>query len=230
LIDNPSFNNSQGLKLYIRTKRIKYYSYVERVALQIGSDTLEFANDVEKFLINGKEAEPNRRYHKDFLGGFLIRRDKKAVSVRLNGRLGQAQIRFHSRPKTGFPAVAVDTGGTDILDGSIGLLGEWGTGRKLARDGLTEMTDTDVTDFVAEWQVRDTEPMLFSEARFPQYPTKCVPPVKMLGTRLGMALARQQAEKACAGWKEEDRADCIFDVMATRNIGVAADGGIYNVG
>ena len=160
------------------------------------------------------------------LSGFLVRRDKKAISVRLH-KEGKAKIDFHHR-KNGFPGIIVDGGHTDIFDGSIGLLGEWRSGKKLARDGVTEMNDKDATAFALEWQVRDTEPMLFKEARFPQFPTECLPPAKFTESRLGSELMRKKAEKACAHWKE-DKEDCIFDVIATRSVLVAAEGHIVHV-
>ncbi|CAB9521483.1 expressed unknown protein [Seminavis robusta] len=234
LVDNPQFLNGLGLKLHIRTTRIKYFSYIERIALQIGSDILEFANDVDNFMINGARVEANRKHHKTKLAGFNIRRDPKAISVRLHdqSRLSKnghnvGKIDFHTRTN-GFPAVIVDGGDTSIFYGSLGLLGEWSTGRRMARDGKTELNDDDATAFALEWQVRDTEPMLFKEARFPQYPTTCTPPKKMLGNRLGSKRMRQDAEKACAHW-EEDKDDCIFDVVATRSILVAAEGYIEHV-
>ena len=200
-----------GLRVHIRTTRVKYFSYIEKVALQIGDDVLEFDNDVENFLINGVKAEANRQHHKTMLGGFIVRRDKKALSIRLHdeGRHDHhvAKIDLHTR-KNGFPAVIVDGGNTDIFRGSLGLLGDWVTGKRLARDGKTEMNDEDATAFALEWQVRDHEPMLFQEARAPQWPTVCTPPAKM-GNRLGMDRMKKEAEKACAHWKE-DQEDCVF--------------------
>jgi hypothetical protein len=227
LIENPRFNNGQGLRLHIRTTRVGYYSYIERVALQIGDDVLEFANDVEKSLINGEKLPDQRKKHRDYFAGFYLRRDKRALSLRFDTKKkGGAKIDFLYR-KNGFPAVIVDTGSTNIFDGSMGLLGEYGTGFKLARDGITIFgaEKDDLTAFALEWQVRDTEPMLFSDERYPQFPTRCIPPQKMMISRLGMARARAAAEKACAHWKE-DKEDCIFDAIATRDMAVAAEGSI----
>jgi hypothetical protein len=86
----------------------------------------------------------------------------------------------------------------------------------------------DATAFALEWQVRDTEPMLFQDARFPQFPTTCTPPKKIMGGRLGKSHMEKAAEEACAHWKE-DKEDCIFDVIATRNILVANDGEVMGV-
>jgi hypothetical protein len=220
--------DGKGLKVHIRTTRVKYFSYIEKIAVQIGSDVLEFANDVNNFLINGEVVEPNQKHHKTMFAGYWLRRDKTAVSIRLQD-LGRkhhdnhqvAQIAFHTR-KNGFPAVIVDGGATDFFKGSLGLLGEWETGRRMARDGVTELKH-DVTEYALEWQVRDHEPMLFQEARFPQYPTQCTPPAKMVANKLGLSNMQKEAEKACSHWKE-DVEDCIFDVIATRDVLVAAEG------
>merc|ERR1712176_534723 len=173
------------------------------------------------------------------LGDFFVRRDARAISVNLNRhdtsthRHGIAKIEFHTR-KNGFPAVIVNTGtDNNVFEGSLGLLGEWPTGRKLARDGKTEFVDIngpldDATAFAAEWQVRDDEPMLFQDARIPQFPTKCTPPAERPGGRLGDTLFKQEAEEACSHW-EQDMDDCIFDVMATRDIMVAQEGHIVQI-
>lgn len=235
LVDNPSFSNGLGLRLHIRTTSVKHFSFIEKVALQIGDDVLEFDNDVENFLINGAKVEKDRKHHKTMLGDYVVRRDPKAISVRLadgtgpHQHTGAGKIDFHMR-KNGFPAIIVDAGHSDIFKGSLGLLGEWGTGRKVARDGKTviELEHGDATAFALEWQVRDTEPMLFKDSRFPQYPTVCTPPAKMLGDRLGSSSFRKEAEEACAHWKE-DKEDCIFDVMATQDVLVAEEGHIVHV-
>jgi len=238
LLDHPSFNDGQGLRVHIRTTRVKYFSFIEKVALQIGDEILEFDNDVENFLINGVPVEANRKHHKTMFAGYVIRRDPKAISVRLADGTGQhqdtgrAKIDFHMR-KNGFPAVIVDAGHTDLFKGSLGLLGEWGTGRKLARDGSTVIDVPDASnasEFALEWQVRDTEPMIFQESRFPQFPTTCAPPAKMVGDkRLGASqFKKKEAEEACAHW-EEDMEDCIFDVMATRDALVAEEGHIVHI-
>jgi len=237
LVHNPDFAGGKGLRVHIRTTRVKYFSFIEKVAVQIGKDVLEFDNDVETFLINGKPVEENRRYHKTMLSGFVVRRDRKAISVRLDdggtalerhsGNI--AKIDLHTR-KNGFPAVIVHAGHSDAFKGSLGLLGEWGTGRKLARDGKKEFDgidgpQDDATDFALEWQVRPNEPRLFKDKfREPQFPLKCYAPAKQRGG-LGESSFKLEAEEACAHWAH-DKDDCIFDVMATRDVLVAEEGHI----
>jgi len=223
LVDHPTFSNGMGLKIHIRTTRVNYFSYISNIAVQIGDDVLEFDNDVENFLINGEKVAPQLKYVRTLLGGFHVRRDPKAISIRLDDHI-KAKIDLVQR-KNGWPAVVVDGEETEIFKGSLGLLGDWETGKRLARDGKTEMNDLDATNFALEWQVRDTEPMLFKEARFPQYPSTCTPPTKNLSKRLGVSNFEKEAQKACAHWKE-DVEDCIFDVIATRDVKVAEEGHI----
>jgi len=223
LVDHPSFSNGLGLKVHIRTTRVKYFSYISNIAVQIGDDVLEFDNDVTNFLINGETAPPKRKYVRTLLGGFHVRRDPKAISIRFDDNV-KARIDLIQRTN-GWPAVVVDGATTEVFKDSLGLLGDWETGKRLARDGKTLMDDPDATAFALEWQVRDTEPMLFKEARFPQYPRTCTPPAQNLSKRLGVSNFAKEAEKACSHWKE-DIDDCIFDVIATRDVMVAAEGHI----
>jgi hypothetical protein len=227
LIDHPTFADGKGLRVHIRTTRVKYFSYIEKVAVQIGDETLEFANDVDNFLLNGEVAPPNQLGHKTKLGDFFIKRYKRAISIHLDGYDGFGRIDLYAR-RTGFPAVIVNAGDSDVFKGALGLLGEYGTGKTLARDGVTEISipdRMDASEFALEWQVRDTEKMLFKESRFPQHPFQCTPPEAMPASRLG---ARKEAEEACAHW-EVDMEDCVFDVMATRDTLVAEEGHHHHV-
>jgi hypothetical protein len=223
LVDNPTFWNGLGLKVHIRTERYKYWSFISNIAVKIGDNVLEFNNDVNNFKINGERVEEKKKYVYTYLSGFHVRRDPKAISIRFDSGI-KAKIDLIQR-KNGFPAVVVDGASTEIFKGSLGMLGDWETGKRLARDGVTEMNDEDATAFALEWQVRDTEPLLFSEARYPQYPTICTPPSKSSTNRLGMSSFQKEAEEACAHWTH-DKEDCIFDVIATRDITVAAEGNI----
>jgi hypothetical protein len=220
LIDHPAFAAGMGLKIHIRTTRVQYFSYIEQIVVQIGGKVLEFNNDVNNFLIGYKKVEAPKKYQETKFAGFLVRRDPKALSIRLDE--SGAKIDLIQRAN-GFPAVVLDAAGTDIFEGSLGLLGDYTTGKKLARDGETEVSDP--TEFALEWQVRDTEPLLFSSARFPQFPTQCTPPKKILGNRLGLSHMKEEAEKVCAAWKE-DKDDCIFDVIATRDVLTASEGSV----
>lgn len=57
---------------------------------------------------------------------------------------------------------------------SIGLMGDFETGRLLARDGVTVLDDPNI--FGQEWQVSNADIQLFESASKPQYPQKCILP------------------------------------------------------
>jgi hypothetical protein len=231
----PSFAAGKGLSVHIRTTRVNYYSYIESVAVRIGDEVLQFDNDVDNFLLNGEVAPPQEKWVNQYLSeDYHIVRYKKAVSIRLD-ESSKANIDLIRRT-TGFPTVRITAGSNDdILKGSTGLLGEYGTGRTVGRDGATVFEINGVADeegataFALEWQVRPNEDgMIFKEARFPQYPeAKCTPPKKQsfLSKRLGSKHMEEIARDACKGWKLEDIDDCIFDVIATRDVAVAAEAG-----
>lgn len=102
------------------------------------------------------------------------------------------------------------------FDGSVGgLMGAFPTGDMLLRDGET-VAESPVA-FGKEWQVRESEGMLFHSAEGPQYPVECtIPEEKTLEQhqqrRLGEALVTQEdAEQACARAGNENFELCVFD-------------------
>ena len=116
---------------------------------------------------------------------------------------------------------------TSHYENSLGLMGTFPSGTKVARDGKIVLEDPN--DFAQEWQVMSDEPKLFQRVRLPQHPEKCVMPtpgVKAHRRRLGEAtVTREAAEKACANWKEDEKDACIFDVLATGDLEFAQAGG-----
>ena len=215
--------------IQVRTTRIKYFSYIEKIGIKIGDDVLEFANDVANVKLNGVVATPPPGKMKVLMANkYEVVRFKKSVIVRLDkenqnaltySKANHTKIDLIAR-KIGWPSLKLNAGAHHLFDGSVGLLGDFATGKKLARDGITELNDP--TEFAEEWQVRETEPMLFWDVRAPQYPAKCKPPEKVMGNRLGISHMRKDAEKVCAAWKE-DIEDCIFDVLASRDLFGASD-------
>ena len=201
---------------------MNYYSYIERIAVNIGSDVLEFGNDIDDWLLNGQKPGD-----KASLAGYEVKKFKRAraLSIRLDNR-SKSKIDLFRR-KTGMPYVMIDGGHDDsMFKGSLGLIGDFATGKMMGRDGTTEFTDGE--KFALEWQVRTNfEPMMFQTARAPQFPQLCIPPKKMLGGRLGDSHMKKKAEKICEAWKE-DKEDCIFDVMATRDLSGATEAPVHH--
>ncbi len=238
MVDNPSFHDGLGIRVHIRTTRVKEFSYIERVAVMIGEDVLEFFNDANRFLLNGKFINKEETGHHEafdsgvLMGGvFNVRYYNKAISLRLHDDGSHsAKIDLHVR-KSGFPTVIVDGGKTELFKGSLGILGAWPTGEHLARDGKTQISVShqDAKDFALEWQVRNDEPVLFQDIRAPQYPTKCYEPTlydpkqSATGRRLGSSHFEKNAEEACSHWHDDHKDDCLFDVIATQDLSVAEE-------
>jgi hypothetical protein len=101
-------------------------------------------------------------------------------------------------------------------------------GSRLGRDGETVIgTKSSPNVFGQEWQVRDTEPMLFQTIRHPQYPVECTMPDPTTLAKSRMLRASKvtifEAEEACAN-SGPDMDTCIFDVMATGDLDMADAG------
>ncbi|CAB9520583.1 expressed unknown protein [Seminavis robusta] len=87
--------------------------------------------------------------------------------------------------------------------------------------------EEDPNAFGKEWQVQSTEPMLFHNINGAQHPETCEMPdederAATKKRRLGAsAVTREDAEIACARVGEESYERCIFDVLATNDVGFA---------
>ena len=81
----------------------------------------------------------------------------------------------------------------------------------VGRDHMTVFTDAN--QMGREWQVTDTEPMLFNNIRAPQFPETCILP-SVTSRRLKMT-DRRMAEEICANVEANLVEFCIQDVMLT---------------
>jgi hypothetical protein len=203
------FAHGLGLDIHIRTEIVSDWSLISNAAVKIGEDTFELVND-GSYYINGVN---DMNFPLQLVNEYNITKSIEHVS--------------NITKRTHF-AIQLDDKGTKIaltvfknmisvrVDGVItesgGLLGVQGKAGMIARDGETVLIDP--TRMGAEWQVRDNEPMLFHEARAPQYPTECVLPSVKSRRRL-----RKQdynvAHEACANVSEDMYNLCVEDVMRT---------------
>jgi hypothetical protein len=238
LIGAPKFDGYVDLDIHIRTTIQGMYSYIESAAVCIGDDTLEISSWGEYSLNGVKDAKmPNYRSQ-------VLRRGTKTDSLpKLAGYdvyhteineikntfdivLGQGQNITVSNVK-GF--VSIDfKGATEASFGhAVGLLGNF-QGKMLGRDGVTDL-HRNMNAMAQDWQVRDTEPMLFRTIRDPQYPEMCRLPnnlVEKEARRLGEGITEDVAEAACAHLKNDVNAfaACVYDVTATNDLDLAQSG------
>ena len=228
LVKDPDFANGLGLDIHIRAKLVRYWSYIQSVAIRIGSDILELQGSADPedyefhYWINYEyQAEI------DTLGGFPV----KAHSKKVHSHKNRFEIDLSSAFEDGtkivissfkeFLKVEFENQSEQAFGHTVGLLGEYSTGKTLARDGVTVIDDW--TDLGQEWQVLPADGRLFHESSEPQFPELCIEPEDPRGERrrrlAESRISEEEAETACASLKDPiDRKDCVYDILATQDI------------
>jgi hypothetical protein len=221
LLQNKDFETGLDLDMHIRTQKLRDMSYISSAVLRTGSDALEVESQ-GVYYFNGVA---NAELPSEFSGfEFLHTKptDKQHVfEVHLGGR-----ERVKLKTYKDFVSVLIEQGLSKHFGKSAGLMGDFGQGRRFARDGKTVLDDANT--FGQEWQVLATDPTLFQTARFPQHPQKCTMPTpkatSMLRRRLSESSVDElDAEKACEHWLE-GKEDCVFDVLTTGDLEMAMVG------
>ena len=122
-----------------------------------------------------------------------------------------------------FVKVSFENANEASFGNSVGMLGDFKTGKTLARDGVTILDD--FTDLGHEWQVLPSDKHFFHEVSAPQFPVRCIDPEDARGDRRrldGSSISEKQAEAACASLKDPfDRKDCVYDILATQDMDMA---------
>jgi hypothetical protein len=213
LLNAPSFGKGKGMDIQIRTKHRRFFSYITNVAIRIGGDVLEVTNNADmSYYLNGvmNVDLPTK------LAGYKVTHKIDSGKMHTFRVMLGARENLVIRVLKDFISVSVKHGDEKDFGDSLGLMGSFHSGAKLARDGSTVLED--VNAFGEEWQVRDTEPLLFQTIDLPQYPEKCLAPPKISNRRrLGESMSEEEARKACEKVTPENLEFCIFDVMATND-------------
>jgi hypothetical protein len=227
LVKSLAFGKGLGFEVQIRTDIRDDWSYISRVAVKIGEDTLEVQSGGLYSLNEIKYADLKTTS----LAGFKVnkhggKKDNGTVKARFHINMkeqGVLEIKVYNE----FVSVLMrDVQAEDFHD-SVGLMGSFQDGQLVGRNGSTIFQDA--YEFGFEWQVRDTDSMLFQEARFPQFPAKCTMPAipssdhRRLSEVVGGAgmIPRAEAEKACQHLPVEDRDACVYDVITTGDLEMA---------
>lgn len=220
-LGSPSFARGLGLDIHIRTTVRDTFSFIEAAAIKIGEDILEVSGWGD-YMLNGVATAKLPAT----IGGFTITYEM------INKKKHQFDIEYDDgsliRVRTVKDLVNVEMIEAKNLHDSTGLMGQFVTGKLLARDGVTNM-GLDHEAFGMEWQVKQDELKLFDEVdRFPQAPVICEMP-EMSATllrRLGEGISRAAAEEACAHWPSKAQHLCVKDVIAMNDL-EAADAGAW---
>jgi hypothetical protein len=221
LVSDPTFANGKGLDVHIRTEIVRTWSYVKNAAVRIGEDILEVEGGADE-----NRYWFNRVYQGELttLGGFPVAYNKAS------SKQHQFTIDLGNGDELGIRTykdfVRVDLRPSQELYGnSVGLLGEFNSGKKLSRDRVN--TVEDINEFGQEWQVLADGPKLFHDMAGPQLPfQQCILPSELHAEekrrRLGGATVTEtEAELACAKVAITERDACVFDVLATDDLDIA---------
>lgn len=226
LLQNPNFNNGIGMDIHIRTKKTFQWSHISNAVLHIGTDSLEVAGGKgNKYWINGVEGD--EKVDKTFMLSNSIY-GYPVVYTHVNDQEHKFDVYLGGEQRIEFKVwktfVRVNIHNADAIDfnGSLGLLGSFEEGKKVARDKVSVIDD--INEFGQEWQVLATEPNLFHSIEGPQFNKCYIPSAKDMRRRLSESkISQEEAELVCSHVKSTDDYDmCVFDVMATNDSEVAA--------
>jgi len=216
----PRFGKDVGLEVQIRTRMRHGYSYIESAAMKIGDDILEVSSWGE-YRLNGVEsADLSKGAH---LGPFDLVLSSLNDYQHSFDIITEGDQVIQIKTFKDFVDIKLEKVNLEDFAFSQGMMGGYPSGRKTARDGLTLLEDPN--KFGQEWQVRGDEASLFPLARYPQHPQQCtLPTASTERRRLGETkITREEAEKACAHLDDKEQMEmCIFDVMATGDLDMAA--------
>jgi cysteine-rich repeat protein len=221
LLHSSAFESGLGLDVHIRTHIRRDMSFITSAAIRIGTDILEVESQGFYYL-NGEFGADLPDKFSGFAFSHTQPTDKQHLfELYLGGR-----ERIKIKTYNDFVSVLIEQGQIEHFGDSVGLMGDFGKGRMFARDGKTVLDNAN--EFGQEWQVLDTEPSLFQIPFLPQDKQECRLPPPMQASQLRRRLEESSglelaAEKACEHWGE-GKDDCMFDVLATGDLGMALEG------
>jgi len=225
LAKDPKFANGVGLDVQIRTKMVRFWSYIHTAAIRIGDDILEIQGSV-----GDKDRDThywfNFQYQADVttVGGFPLTitsngNHKRFFEIDLSSKFPGQKILISAFKE--FVAVDFKDSTTESFGNTVGMLGDYKSGKTFARDGVTEVHD--VNELGNEWQLLPSDDMLFHDKAEPQYPKRCILPEDPQGQRRRRldesSISVEQAEAICATLKDPlTIKDCVYDILATQDL------------
>merc|ERR1712021_241140 len=205
LTKDSDFANGIGLDVQIRTKMVRFWSYVHTAAIRIGDDILEIQG------IGDKDRDThywfNFQYQADTttIGGFPLTitsndGEKRYFEIDLGSKFPGQKILLSAFKE--FIAVDFKDSTTESF-------------------GVTEIHD--FNELGNEWQLLPSYDMLFHDKAEPQFPKRCILPEDPRGQRRrrldGSSISEEQAEAVCATLKDPlSIKDCVYDILATQDL------------
>eukprot|EP00980_Cylindrotheca_fusiformis_P020142 scaffold7212_cov165-Cylindrotheca_fusiformis.AAC.2 len=226
LTTDPNFADGLGIDVQIRTKLVRFWSYIKTAAIRIGDDIFEFQGDAFPEESSGPKYWFNLELqgNLDTIGGFPISMIRNSVlktmfEIDLDSMYPGQKIIIGAYKE--FVRVDFRNASEESYGNVAGLLGNFKTGETLSRDGAKVIDN--FTELGQEWQLRPTDNMLFHDISDPQFPKQCIEPEDPQGERRRLleesSLSEEEAEAACATVKDPiDRKNCIYDILATQDL------------
>jgi hypothetical protein len=226
MMKDSQFADGLGLDVHIRTKIVRFWSYIQTVAIRMGYDVLEIQGSADM-----EDDQPhywiNYEYQGelDTVGGFPVKQrevghfvNKREYKIDLSSKHPGLDITVQLYKE--FVRVKFN-GNQEAFGQTVGLLGDYATGNTLARDGITVLDD--YSSLGDEWQVLPAEPKLFRQLTHPQFPELCIQPEDPRGERKRRlsesTISVEQAEMACASLSDPlSINDCVYDILATQDL------------
>jgi hypothetical protein len=212
------------MDVQIRTKLVRFWSYIKRAAVRIGDDIIE---------VEGSHDEPeywfNFRHNVEVetVGGFPL--------TIIKGKTKYQKHRFEIDLSSKYPGQKIVIGllkefvkvefvnaSEEAFGNVVGILGDFKTGQTFGRDGVTELDD--FIELGNEWQVMPVDHMMFHDVSDPQFPKHCILPEDPRGDRRRRleesSISIEEAEAACAKQLKDalDVKDCVYDILATQDM------------
>lgn len=225
LTKDATFADGLGLDIQIRTKLVRFWSYIKSAAIRLGDDIFEVQGGIQEEPIYWINLERNGPL--TTIGGFpvilvsVVPGRKSTYEIDLSSKFPGQKIVISTFKE--FVKVDVQNPSVEAFGNTVGLLGDYKTGRTLARDGATILDNFRMLG--NEWQVLPFEQMLFHSTEKPQFPQRCIEPedargIKRRRRRLGEStITTEDAEKACSQLANPlDRKDCVYDILATQDL------------
>ncbi|KAL3937744.1 MAG: hypothetical protein SGBAC_007205 [Bacillariaceae sp.] len=221
LLKDPDFANGVGITIQIRTKLVRYWSYIKQVAIQIGDDILEVQGSSDLGGSHNYWLNFEFQSALESLGGFPITLNPSGdrYTIDLDSLFPEQKIVLKHHKE--FVGVDFIKGTSASFGKTVGILGDFNTGKTVARDGATILND--FNELGTEWQVLPSDGKLFREISFPQFPAQCIEPENPRGDRARRlaesTISEEAAEAACSHLKDEmDQKDCVYDIVATQDL------------
>jgi von Willebrand factor type D domain len=228
---SQSFGNGLGLDVHARTEMIaKTWTIVSNAAVRIGDDVFELNNNgtyyvngiADAFLpttlsSNNYKIHYQEEHYNDGENGI---RSLYTIDLGNNDNLLISNYK---------KMISVNAIPKNIPD-MVGMVGSYNIPGLVSRDGQTIIDINNANEMGFQWQVLDTEAILFTSIRSPQYPERCRLPDITLQNRHVRSVSQNMKDKAkvaCYGVTEHLSEICINDVLTSGDVTFAL---MYNGG